>query len=198
MASQYIGYYGAATPIARLPLIISMAVATAVLPATAEAIGLENKDLLKNCKSVLSICCPSGSSNVSGNNDICSTYNEITLHFTGLYEWSLSITDTCSWNAVFHYLYCFLQYSSGIRKPYLPMIILGFGSLFDVALSLYLVPIYGINGAAIATTITAFVIMVSIVWKTLQIADVKLEFMDFGRILVATGIMGTILLLILS
>lgn len=117
MASQYIGYYGAATPIARLPLIISMAVATAVLPATAEAIGLENKDLLKKlCKSVLSICCPSGSSNVSGNNDICSTYNEITLHFTGLYEWSLSITDTCSWNAVFHYLYCFLQYSSGIRE----------------------------------------------------------------------------------
>ena len=86
--------------------------------------------------------------------------------------------------------------AQGLGKPYLPMIILGFGSLFDVALSLYLVPIYGINGAAIATTITAFVIMVSIVWKTLQIADVKLEFMDFGRILVATGIMGTILLLI--
>jgi hypothetical protein len=34
-------------PIARLPLIISTAVATAVLPATAEAVGLENRHVLK-------------------------------------------------------------------------------------------------------------------------------------------------------
>ena len=39
MASQYIGYYGAATPNCTPPLIISMSVATAVLPATAEAMG---------------------------------------------------------------------------------------------------------------------------------------------------------------
>ena len=66
--------------------------------------------------------------------------------------------------------------AQGLGKPYLPMIILGFGSLFDVALSLYLVLFMELMVQRLHH-ITAFVIMVSIVWKTLQIADVKLEFM---------------------
>ncbi|MGI6482208.1 MAG: oligosaccharide flippase family protein [Methanobacterium sp.] len=197
MASQYIGYYGAATPIARLPLIISMAVATAVLPATAEAIGLENKDLLKNYvnqsyRYVALLVLP-----MSLGTMIFAAPIMKLLYILPAYMNGASALQILAAGMLFFTIYTVSSsIAQGLGKPYLPMIILGFGSLFDVALSLYLVPIYGINGAAIATTITAFVIMVSIVWKTLQIADVKLEFMDFGRILVATGIMGTILLLI--
>jgi stage V sporulation protein B len=86
--------------------------------------------------------------------------------------------------------------AQGLGKPYLPMIILSLGSLFDVGLSVYLVPIYGINGAAAATTVTAFIIMTIIVWKTLQIAEVQLQVKDLIKIIIATGIMGTLLLLI--
>jgi stage V sporulation protein B len=76
------------------------------------------------------------------------------------------------------------------------MTILSFGVILDIILSVYLIPIYGINGAAAATAITGFLIMTSIVWKTLQIADVKLQYKDLGRIVLAAGIMGAVLLLI--
>jgi len=197
MASQYIGYYGAATPIARLPLIISMAVATAVLPATAEAMGLENKDLLKNYvnqsyRYVTLLVLP-----MSLGTMIFAAPIMKLLYILPVYMNGASALQILAAGMLFFTIYTVSSsIAQGLGKPYLPMIILGLGSLFDVALSLYLVPIYGINGAAIATTITAFVIMMSIVWKTLQIADVKLEFMDLGRIIVATGIMGIILLLV--
>jgi stage V sporulation protein B len=86
--------------------------------------------------------------------------------------------------------------AQGLGKPYLPMIILIAGVILDVALSTYLIPIYGITGAAAATTITALFIMSTIVWKTLQVADVKLEYKDLGKIALAAGIMGLVLLLI--
>ena len=47
LASEYVGYYGIATPIARLPLTISTAVSTALLPAATEAVSTNDKNLLK-------------------------------------------------------------------------------------------------------------------------------------------------------
>ena len=44
---SYAGYFNVSSTIARLPLIISMAVATSVLPATAEAMSLRDHDLMK-------------------------------------------------------------------------------------------------------------------------------------------------------
>jgi stage V sporulation protein B len=46
LPSEWVGYYGIGSPIARIPLMISMSVATAVLPATAAALSTDNRNLL--------------------------------------------------------------------------------------------------------------------------------------------------------
>ena len=80
--------------------------------------------------------------------------------------------------------------AQGFGKPYLPMIVLVLGTFLDLGLSLYLVPIYGISGTAIATTISGFFIMTLLSWKILKIADVSLSMGSFARIVAATLILG--------
>jgi stage V sporulation protein B len=80
--------------------------------------------------------------------------------------------------------------AQGLGKPYLPMIVLVLGTLLDLGLSIYLVPIYGINGTAIATTVSGFFIMATLSWKTLKIAEVSLSKGNFVRIVVASSILG--------
>jgi stage V sporulation protein B len=196
MASQYVGYYGAATPVARLPLIISMAVATAVLPATAEAVGLDNRNLLRtylnqSYRYVALVVLP-----MSVGTIIFAAPIMRLLYILPAYINGASALQILAAGMLFFTIYTVSSsIAQGLGKPYLPMIILSLGALFDVGLSVYLVPIYGINGAATATTITAFFIMTIIVWKTLQIAEVQLQVKDLIKIIIATGIMGGLLLL---
>ncbi len=197
MASEYVGYYGAATPIARLPLIISMAVATTVLPAAAEAAGLNNRNLLKNYlnqsfRYVTLLVLP-----MSVGIMIFAAPIMKLLYILPAYMNGAGALQILAMGMMFFTIYTVSSsIAQGLGKPYLPMYILIVGSLIDVALNLYLVPIYGINGAAIATTITALLIMVVIVKKTLQISEVNLHYKDLGRIVLATGIMGGLLLLV--
>jgi stage V sporulation protein B len=196
MASQYVGYYGAATPVARLPLIISMAVATAVLPATAEAIGKNNRHLLKtyvnqSYRYVTLIVLP-----MSIGTMIFAVPIMKLLYINPAYMNGASALQILAAGMLFFTIYTVSSsIAQGLGKPYLPMIILVAGSLLDVGLSIYLVPLYGINGAAVATTITAFMIMSLIVWKTLQIAEVKLKVRDISKIIISSVVMGILLLL---
>ncbi len=86
--------------------------------------------------------------------------------------------------------------SQGMGKPIIPMVSLGLGVAIELGLSLYLVPIYGINGAAVATTIATFVLMVTVAWRTLKHVKVRLQFVDLGKIAIASAIMTIILLFI--
>ena len=70
------------------------------------------------------------------------------------------------------------------------MYILVAGSVVNITLNWFLIQFYGIIGAALATTITAFVIMIPILWKTYKITEVKLPFMSFAKITLASVIMG--------
>ncbi|MCC7550232.1 MAG: oligosaccharide flippase family protein [Methanobacterium sp.] len=197
MVSEQLGFYGAATPIARLPLIISTAVATAVLPATAEAVGLENRHVLKTYVNqsyryvsllVLPMCVGTF---------VFATPIMKLLYINPAYMNGAAALQILSIGMLFFTIYTVSSsIAQGLGKPYLPMTILTLGVILDVALSVYLIPIYGITGAATATTITAFLIMISIVWKTLQVADVKLQYKDLTKIILAALIMGAVLLLI--
>ncbi|AUB56630.1 oligosaccharide flippase family protein [Methanobacterium subterraneum] len=197
LASEQLGFYGAATPVARLPLIISMSVATAVLPATAEAMGLKNRHVLKGYVNqsyryvslvVLPMCVGTF---------VFATPIMKLLYVNSAYMNGAAALQLLSIGMLFFTIYTVSSsIAQGLGKPYLPMVILIAGVILDVALSMYLVPLYGITGAAAATTITALFIMSTIVWKTLQVADVKLEYKDLGRIVLAAGIMGAVLLLI--
>jgi stage V sporulation protein B len=47
MLSADVGFYNAADPISRIPLVISLSISTVLLPATAEAYALRNQKLLQ-------------------------------------------------------------------------------------------------------------------------------------------------------
>ncbi|HOI39554.1 MAG TPA: oligosaccharide flippase family protein [Methanobacterium sp.] len=197
MPSEQLGFFGAATPIARLPLIISMSVATAVLPATAEAMGLNNRNVLENYvnqsyRYVALVVVP-----MCVGTMLLATPIMRLLYVNPAFMNGATALQILAVGMLFFTIYTVSSsIAQGLGKPYLPMTVLVFGVILDVAMSIYLIPIYGINGAAMALTLTAFLIMTFIVWKTLKLADVKLQVMDLGKIVLATGIMGVVLLLI--
>jgi len=189
LPSEYVGYYGIATPIARLPLTISMAVATALLPAASEAVSVNDKGLLKTY--------------------INQSYRYVTLLVLPLsvgtlffaapilniigpaYVYGTQALQILAVGMLFFTIYTVSSsIAQGLGKPYLPMIVLVLGTLLDLGLSIYLVPIYGISGTAIATTVSGFFIMATLSWKTLKIAGVSLSKGNFIRIVAASSILG--------
>ncbi len=195
MPSEAIGYYNAASPIARLPLIISMAVATSVLPATSEAMGLKDRHLLHTyilqsyryvSLSVLPLCVGTV---------IFATPILQLVYFGSAYLPASAALQILAAGMLFFTLYTISSsISQGLGKPMLPMFVLIFGTTIDLGLSILLVPYFGINGAAIATTIASFVIMSTLAWKTLQLAQLKLPVGDFGKIIIASLLMGVVFL----
>ncbi len=192
MASEFVGYYNAASPVARLPLIISMAVATSVLPATAEAMSLNNKELLKTyvlqsyryvSLFVVPLCIGT----------IVFATPIISILFGQAYIPGSAALQILAAGMLFFTIYTVSSsIAQGLGHPRLPMYILIIGTTIDIVLSIVLVPPYGINGAAIATTITSLFIMSTLVWKTLQLARISLPIMDFAKIIIASIIMGIV------
>lgn len=193
MPSEYVGYYNAASPIARLPLIISMAVATAVLPATSEAFSVNNHVLLKTYvhqafRYVTIIVLPLCVGTILFSTPI------IDLLFPG-YAYGSDALKILAAGMLFFTIYTVsASISQGMGKPFIPMYALLGGTIFELVGSIILVPYYGINGAALATTLAALIIMSTVAWKTLGLAQIKLPMGDYGRIIIASILMGVVLI----
>ena len=195
LPAQDAGYYTTADPIARLPLIISLSVAAVILPAASEAASLKDKVLLENYitqsyRYVVLLVFP-----------LCVgiaifAQRILSLLFVSDYIFGASTLSILVVGMTFYTL--FMVSSSiiqGIGYPRLPMIILIVGTVLNIILNFLMVPMYGIIGAAVATTIVAFLIMIVILWKTCSITKVKLPYFDFTKIGVSTVIMGIPLVL---
>ncbi|GAB6055534.1 flippase [Methanobacterium movens] len=190
MALQDIGYYTAADPLARLPLVISLSVATAVLPAASEAFALKDRELLttymvQSYRMVILLVLPMcvgialfsqpilgqlfGSQFTAGSGALSILV--IGMTFYTLFMVASSIVQ-------------------GIGYPRHPMYILIAGAGLNLALNLALVPVYGIEGAALATTIAAFIIMLAILFQTYKITKINPPFRAFGKIIGASLVMG--------
>lgn len=189
-------YYTTADPIARLPLIISLSVAAVILPAASEAASLKDKKLLKtyitqSYRYVVLIVLP-----------LCigiaiMAQPLLSLLFGPNYIYGASALSILVFGMTFYTL--FMISSSiiqGIGHPKLPMIILLSGTVLNIALNFLMVPIYGIIGAAIATTIAAFIIMVVMLWKTVHITEVGLPYPEFTKIAITSALMSLPLLLL--
>ncbi|HNR26023.1 MAG TPA: polysaccharide biosynthesis C-terminal domain-containing protein, partial [Methanobacteriaceae archaeon] len=178
-----------ATPIARLPLTISTAVSTALLPAATEAVSTNDKNLLKtyinqSYRYVTLLVLPLSVGTMFFAAPILNIIGPAYVNAT-------SALQILAVGMLFFTLYTVSSsIAQGFGKPYLPMVVLVLGTFLDLGLSLYLVPIYGINGTAIATTISGFFIMAILSWKILKIADVSLSRDNFIRIVAATSILG--------
>jgi stage V sporulation protein B len=195
LPAQFVGYYAAASPIARLPLIISMSVATAVLPATSAALSVNNRDLITTYvnqayRYVIIVVLPASLGIAVLATPI------ISLIFPG-YELGSEALKILALGMLFFTLYTVSgSIAQGMGKPVIPMVALAIGTVIELSLSVVLVPKYGINGAALATTISTFLLMVMVAWRTLMHVKVRLHYGDFGKIVIASVIMAIILLLI--
>jgi stage V sporulation protein B len=195
MAANYLDY-NAADPIARLPLIISLSVAAAILPAASEASSLKDKGLLETYVTqsyryvvllVLPLCVGVA----------LFAQPLISRLFGQVYISGAPVLSVLVIGMTFYSL--FMVSSSilqGIGRPRMPMVILIIGTLINIVLNFSIVPLYGITGAAVATTTASFIVMVIVLWQTFRVTKVKLPFLDFAKIGIASIIMGLPLLLL--
>lgn len=195
----YVGYYNIVGPISGLPLVISSSVALAMLPAASEALSLNNHNLIEKyviysyrymilvliplcvivilfSQPILAILFPGAplAYLFAGN---ALRILIVAMAFFSIYVVSSSI-------------------SQGLGKPYLPMFFLVLGSIVNLVLTTILVPSYGLNGAALATAISTFIIMIFSTWKVLKISNSKLNFVNLVKIIFASVLAGIIIELI--
>ena len=198
LSSNLIGYFGAADPIARLPLVISISVATTILPASSAAFSTKNQDLLN--KYVLSafkygmifvipMCV--GIAMLSGPimSLVYFTRPEYVLGATALSILVVGMT-----------FYSMFAISSsivqGIGNPRIPMYILLGGTAITLILNWIMVPLFGIEGGALATSIACFIMMIPMLLLTFKLTKVKVPYVTFGKITIASLIMSLAILFI--
>ena len=196
LASQYAGYYTNASAIARLPLIISTAVATSVLPATSEALSLRDGHLLQTYISqsyryvgffVVPMCAVT----------IIFAAPIIALLFGEAYIPGAGALQIFVIGMVFFTIYnVSSSICQGLGRPFIPMIALIVGTAIELVLSVLLIPSIGIEGAATGTTVAAFIIMVITLYGTFKLSKVNVPVADFTKIIMASFLMGVILMLL--
>ncbi len=194
LASSFAGYYTNASAIARLPLIVSMSVATSALPAASEAFSLKNQDLLstyvhQSYRYVIIIVLP-----------LCVGTAVFAGPILGLLFGSEYIRGTLALQILVIGMLCFAIYtiassiSQGLGKPIIPMVALVLGVVIQAIFSAIFVPMFEIGGAALATTISTAFIMFACLLYTYKISKVPLAIKDFSKILLASLIMGAVCL----
>ncbi|OWT32395.1 O-antigen and teichoic acid export protein [Methanobrevibacter sp. 87.7] len=196
LASNFAGYYTNASAIARLPLVISMSVATSALPAASEAFSLKDHSLLEkyihqSYRYVIIVVLP-----------FCVGVAVFAKPILGLLFGAEYTLGTTALQILVLGMLCFAVYTisssitQGLGKPLIPMIALILGVIIQFVLSMFMVLWWNINGAALATSIsTAFIMIVCIVY-THKVSHVKFETVDFLKILFASLVMGAICMFI--
>lgn len=195
----YVGYYNIVGPISGLPLVISSSVALAMLPAASEALSLNNHNLVEKYvayayRYVLLVLIPLCAIVILFSKPI------LAILFPGAPLAYLFAGDALRIlivaMAFFSIYVVSSSISQGLGKPYLPMFFLILGSLVNLALTVIFVPLYGLNGAATATAVATFIIMIFSTWKVLEISNSKLPFVNLAKIIFASILTGVIIGLI--
>ncbi len=196
MLSSDVGFYNAADPISRIPLVISLSVSTVLLPATAEAYALKNHKLLQeyvtdclrySILTVLPLCV------------LISVFSTpiITLLFGGVYTPGAEPLSILVIGMSFYSIYMICSsILQGTGNPRLPMIILLAGTALNVALNALLVSRTGIVGAAIGTTITTFILMIVIMYFVIKNTRISIPWKNILLIITANIILTAVCILI--
>ena len=192
LTSTLIGYYTAADPIGRVPLMISSSLATTILPAVSEAYALKDKVLLEKyvTKSyeygmifVVPMCIGIA---------LLSTAIMSVVYFTdptyvnGATSLAILVIGM-TFYSVFTISSSIVQ---GIGNPRIPMYVLLLGTAVTVCLGFYLIPIAGINGGAFSITFASFIMMIPMIFITFNTTKTKMPIKFFIKIVIASLIMG--------
>lgn len=196
MLSTDVGYYNAADPISRIPLVISLSVSTVLLPATAEAYALKNQKMLQeyvvdclrySILTVLPLCV------------LISVFSTpiISLLFGKEYISGSAVLSILVIGMSFYSIYMICSsILQGIGHPKLPMNILLVGTLVNISLNTLFVYYYGIVGAAIGTTITTGILMIVIMYFVIKNTNISIPWTNILMIIVSNMILMIVSLLI--
>ena len=173
---EEVGIYSAASPTSRIILAFSAGLYAILLPSIAEVNAKGSFDKVKgitvdSLKFSLVVLIPVAAISIVFSKEI------ITLLFGSNYVGAVRAFELLVVGIVF--LAIFMVCSAvfqGLSKPGTPMVILILTVVIDAVLNFILIPIYGIEGAALATmisTIFAGVVSLIMLWKYLETSDIS-------------------------
>ena len=189
MLSTDVGFYNAADPISRIPLVVSLSISTVLLPATAEAYVLKNQKLLQeyvvDCLrycilTVIPMCV------------IISMFSIplIQLLFGNVYTPGSGVLSILVIGMSFYSVYMISSsILQGTGNPRLPMYILLGGTVLNIALNAVFVKMMGIIGAAIATTITTGILMSVIMILVIKTTKISIPWKNILLVLICNLIL---------
>lgn len=198
LTTDDVGYFSAADPIARLPLMIPVAIATTILPAASEAFAAKKRESLQKYISqaytlsllfVVPMCLGIA---------LFSTSILRVCYFTDVeYTLGAGALSVLVVGMTFYSIYTVsTSIVQGIGNPRIPMYILVFGAILAFALNWYMVPIYGIVGGSFATTLACFVMMVPILYLVFKLTKTKPPVKRISKILLASVLLVIVALII--
>ena len=193
-----VGFFAAADPIARLPLMISISVATTILPASSEAFKVRDISALQRYVNesykysllfVVPMCVGLALFAVPTLRLLYFAKPEYVAGASALAILAIGMT----FYSIFSISTSIVQ---GIGNPRIPMYILIFGAIVTGILCWILVPFMGIAGGALGTTIGCFVMMVPVIYFVFKLTKAKAQKLSIFKIIVASAIMGIFALFI--
>ena len=193
-----IGFFTAADPIARLPLMISISIATTILPASSEAFKVNDiASLQKYVGEAYKISMLFVIPMCIGLALFAVPTLQLLYFKTPAYVAGASALAILSIGMTFYSIFAIsTSIVQGIGNPRIPMYILVFGSIVTAVLCWLFVPYLGIAGGATATTIACFSMMVPCMYFVFKLTKTKAPKKPIFKIVVAALIMGAVGLLI--
>lgn len=187
-----IGFFAAADPIARLPLIISVSIATTILPASSEAFKLKDNKMLQKYVSeaykfsllfVVPMCV--------GLAMFASPTLRVLYFKNPAYVAGASALAILSIGMTFYSIFAIsTSIVQGIGNPRIPMYILVGGAIVTGILNWFMVPFLGIAGGALATSIACLLMMIPCVYFVFELTKTKAPTSAIIKIVAASLIMG--------
>ena len=187
-----IGFFAAADPIARLPLIISVSIATTILPASSEAFKLKDSQMLQKYVSeaykfsllfVVPMCV--------GLAMFASPTLRVLYFKNPAYVAGASALAILSIGMTFYSIFAIsTSIVQGIGNPRIPMYILVGGAIVTGILNWFMVPFLGIAGGALATSIACLLMMIPCVYFVFELTKTKAPTAAIIKIVAASLIMG--------
>lgn len=193
-----IGFFAAADPIARLPLIISISIATTILPASSEAFKLKDIQSLQKYVSeaykfsllfVVPMCV--------GLALFASPTLRVLYFKNPAYVAGASALAILSIGMTFYSIFAIsTSIIQGIGNPRIPMYILVGGAIVTGILNWIMVPTMGIAGGALATSIVCLLMMVPCIFFVFKLTKTKAPTSAIVKIIMSSLIMGIFALII--
>ena len=193
-----IGFFAAADPISRLPLIISISIATTILPASSEAFKLNDTETLQKYVSeaykysllfVVPMCVGLA---------LFATPTLRILYFKNpAYVAGASALAILSIGMTFYSIFAIsTSIIQGIGNTRIPMYILIGGAIVTGLLNWFMVPTMGIAGGALATSIACLLMMLPCVYFVFRLTKTKAPTKSIVKILLASLIMAVFAIVI--